>query len=239
MDNGENPEFRNKCLMAKNMVMKKFLALVLLVAVSVAVYAQTKKVSVMGDSYSTYSGFIPEGYAVYYPNPGVDVNDPSQTWWNLYVKTMGYQLEKNDSWSGSTICTTGYGGRDASNSAFISRIDSLGRPDIIFVFGATNDSWANSPIGEYMYSKWTKEDLKTFRPALAYLLKGLKKKYKKAKIYAILNSELKSEINESFRTICKRYKVSLIELHDIEKQSGHPSIKGMQSICDQLVDATR
>ena len=35
----------------------------------------------------------------------------------------------------------------------------------------------------------------------------------------------------------KQYKVQLVELHDIEKQNGHPSISGMKSICDQLIEA--
>jgi hypothetical protein len=39
------------------------------------------------------------------------------------------------------------------------------------------------------------------------------------------------------REVCKHYNVKLVELHDIEKQSGHPSINGMKSICDQLLEA--
>ncbi len=33
--------------------------------------------------------------------------------------------------------------------------------------------------------------------------------------------------------------VQLIELHDIDKQNRHPSISGMKSICDQLLEAIR
>ena len=56
-------------------------------------------------------------------------------------------------------------------------------------------------------------------------------------VYALLNSELAESINESFREICKHYNVQLIELHDIDKQNGHPSISGMKSICEQLIEA--
>ena len=76
-----------------------------------------------------------------------------------------------------------------------------------------------------------------FRPALACLLDLLQKRYPKAKIYSLLNSELREEINESMRVVCKHYGVQLIELHDIEKQNGHPSINGMKSICEQLLEA--
>ncbi len=219
--------------------MKKIIAAALLLAITLASSAQTKKVSILGDSYSTFKDCNPEGYAPFYPNDKNDVTDPSQTWWSLYIKANGYQLEENNSWGGTTICTTGYGGWDTSKSSFLSRIDMLGNPDIIFVFGGTNDAWAHSPIGEYKYSDWTADDCKTFRPALACLLDGLKKKYPEAEIYAILNSELQEEVNVSFREICKHCDVQLIELYDIEKQNGHPSIKGMQSICQQLLDAIK
>ena len=36
--------------------------------------------------------------------------------------------------------------------------DELGCPDVIFIFGATNDCWAGAPLGEYKYGGWTKED---------------------------------------------------------------------------------
>ena len=173
-----------------NNKMKKVFFMMLMVAAFAHVSAQTRKVSVLGDSYSTFTGVIPEYYSTFYPNDRNDVKEVEQTWWSLYIKAKGYTLEKNDSWGGTTICGTGYGRMDSSRSNFISRVDSLGNPDIIFVFGGTNDAWANSPIGEYQYSDWTKEDCKNFRP-----------------------------------------------LHDIEKQNGHPSIKGMKSICEQLLEA--
>lgn len=219
--------------------MKKVLFTLLMFAATIAVAAQTKKVSILGDSYSTYKGIIPSNYSTFYPDANNDVTSVDQTWWSLYIKAKGYQLEKNDSWGGTTICGTGYGRMDSSRSNFISRVDSLGNPDIIFVFGGTNDAWANSPVGEYQYSDWTKDDCKNFRPALACLLDMLQKRYPKASIYSILNSELREPINESFREICKHYNVQLIELHDIEKQNGHPSVSGMKSICDQLLEAIK
>lgn len=217
--------------------MKRSLCVALLMAAAFALSAQTKKVSILGDSYSTYKGYIPEKYAPFYPDANNDVKDVEQMWWSLYIDAKGYQLEKNDSWGGTTICGTGYGRMDSSRSAFTSRVDQLGDPDIIFIFGGTNDAWAGSPIGEYQYSDWTKEDCKSFRPALACLLDMLMKRYPDAEIYSILNSELREEINESSREICKHYGIQLIELHDIEKQNGHPSVKGMKSICDQLIEA--
>ena len=217
--------------------MKKLFLVMLMVAMCASLSAQKKKVSVLGDSYSTFVGVIPSNYSSFYPNDRNDVTEIEQTWWDLYIKAKGYTLEKNDSWGGTTICGTGYGRMDTSRSNFISRVDSLGHPDIIFVFGGTNDAWANSPIGEYQYSDWTQEDCKQFRPALACLIDMLQKRYPEAEICFILNSELKEPVNESMREVCKHYNVKLVELHDIEKQNGHPSISGMKSICAQLLEA--
>ncbi len=215
----------------------KIVLLLALFTMSLSALAQTKKVSILGDSYSTFAGMNPEGYAPFYPNDRNDVTKVEQTWWSLYTTAKGYELEKNDSWGGTTICNTGYGGMDATHMGFLSRVEKLGNPDIIFLFGGTNDAWANSPIGEYKYSDWSDVDCKSYRPALACLLDKLKTLYPDAEIYSILNSELKEEINESTRVICNHYNVQLIELQDIEKQNGHPSIKGMQAICDQLLSA--
>ena len=169
----------------------------MLLGAAVAVSAQTKKVSILGDSYSTFQGVNPEGYNPFYPNDRNDVTEVSQTWWDLYIKAKGYQLEKNDSWGGSTIC---------------------------------------GPLGEYQWSDWTKDDCKNFRPAMACLIDMLKKQYPKAQLYSILNSELRDTFNESMREVCKHCGVQLIELHDIDKQNGHPSIAGMKSICEQLLE---
>jgi hypothetical protein len=51
----------------------------LMVTMTVSVSAQTKKVSVLGDSYSTFIGVIPANYATFYPNDRNDVTEVSQT----------------------------------------------------------------------------------------------------------------------------------------------------------------
>lgn len=151
-----------------------------------------------------------------------------------FLNNYGYALEVNNSYSGSTICHTGYNKEDYSDRSFITRMDKLGNPELILIFGATNDSWANAPIGEYQFDSWTKADLYSFRPALAYLLNGLQCLYPNARVYYMLNSELKSSINESVYTICQHYDVPVVTLYNIDKQRSHPSIAGMTSISTQM-----
>lgn len=220
-----------------------------LVGESEGAFAQ-KKVSILGDSYSTFKGYIlPEVNEPWYPFEGKDDNGKymndvrkvEQTWWRVFLDNNKdkYILEKNNSYSGATISCHGYKGQDGKPEdycyrSYNTRCVNLGNPDIILIFGATNDSWAGAEVGEYQQSNFTKQDLWYFRPALAQLLQNVKMYYPKAQLYYILNSELRDEINESIHTLCNVYQVPVIDLHDIEKQAGHPSIKGMKAIAEQV-----
>ena len=221
--------------------MKKTLSLLCLLFVCVVAGAQTKSVSVLGDSYSTFEGAIPKGNAIWYfkrNNPNqTDVNRVEQTWWSLLIADKGWTLEMNESYSGSTICNTGYNKDDYSDRSFTKRMVNLGNPDIIFIFGATNDSWAHSPIGEYKYNDITTDDLWSFRPAMAKMLAWMKEHYAQSDIYFLLNDGLSADINTSVKTICEHYDVKCIELQQIDKMAGHPSVKGMQQIAKQVAEA--
>ena len=220
---------------------KAILLLVLLLTVSWA-SAQRKTVSVLGDSYSTFEGYLcPKDNAIwYFENHNAnqtDVQSVTQTWWHLLITRQGWQLCQNNSYSGATICNTGYNREDYTDRSFVTRMKNLGCPDIIFIFGATNDSWARSPIGEFKYDGITQEDLWTFRPAMARMLQWMKNRYINTELYFILNDGLSPEVTSSAKTICEHYGVKCIELHDIDKKAGHPSVKGMQQIADQIAAA--
>ena len=223
--------------------MKKLLLSFLLLTGAVYCYAQSLSVSVLGDSYSTYEGYVsPSTNEMwYYAKHGnnTDVSDVTQTWWWQVVHDGGFRLCQNNSYSGSTIGYHGYDGNDYSERSFLSRMDNLGCPDVIFVFGATNDSWAGEPVGDYKYEGWTKGDFYTFRPAMAYMLHHMQRRYPNVPIYFILNTELREDITESCRTICSHYGIKCIALHDIDKKNGHPSIKGMKSIAEQVLKAMK
>lgn len=205
--------------------------------------AQTK-ISILGDSYSTFKGYVyPDYNAVWYGNTVKeedqkqnDVSDVDQTWWRLLIKKMGAELIYNNSYSGATICHTGYKQRDCSERSYVTRMQNLGDPDIILIFGGTNDDWAQAPIGEVKYEKWTHKDLFKFRPAFCYLLHQMKELYPEARICNITNCDMRDVISKSMDEICKHYGILNIQLKDIKKKAGHPSIEGMQMICDQVYE---
>lgn len=206
--------------------------------------AQKKSVSILGDSYSTFEGFVtPATNELWYYAQGergrTDVMNVSETWWHQLIKRQGWKLCINNSYSGATISYTGYSGNDYSSRSFLTRMTDLGCPDIIFIFGATNDSWAGSPIGEYQYENLTKANMWQFRPAMARMLEWMTQRYVGAEIYFLLNDGLKESIGESVRTICQHYGVKCIELQGIDKKSGHPSVKGMQQIAEQIEAALK
>ena len=205
-------------------------------------HAAKPVVSILGDSYSTFEGYIPVGNAVWYdtrPNPKkTDVSDVKHTWWWQFISRGGYILGVNDSYSGATVSYTGYNGADYSDRSFITRLPRLGSPDILLIFGATNDSWAGVKVGEYSYAEpLSGPQLYEFRPAMARLLSEAVNRYPGTEIYFIINSELRDDITQSIREVCDHYSVRYIQLHDIDKISGHPSRAGMTAIADQLLEA--
>lgn len=219
--------------------MRRIIIFITLALLSISAGAQRKAVSILGDSYSTFEGYVtPDTNEMWYygkiENGRTDVEDVTQTWWHQLIKKQGWKLCINNSYSGSTISYCGYGGNDYTKRSFLTRMTELGNPDIIFIFGATNDSWAGAPVGEYQYENLDKANMWTFRPAMARMLQWMTNRYIGADIYFILNDQLRQEINESVKTICEHYGVKLIELKDIDKKSGHPSVKGMQQIAEQI-----
>ena len=154
-------------------------------------------------------------------------------------------LLQNNSFSGSTIGNTGYNASDASKTSFIGRIDKLiengyfenNRVDTLLIFGGTNDSWADAPIGEIIESDWKREDLFYVLPAYSYLLHRIKEKIPSARVVCIINTDLKSEIADNLKRISDENGVDTVVLENIDKIDGHPSAIGMTQITEQILSS--
>lgn len=224
--------------------MKRTILFSLFLVCCLVASAQAKPVvSILGDSYSSYEGYIPRGNEPYYFEPWrdqrTDVNDVKQMWWWQVISEGGYKLGVNDAYSGATICYTGYDNRDYRDRSFITRTDRLGSPDIILVLGGTNDAWAHVPLGEYKYEKYALADLYTFRPAMARMMQLLQNHYPGTRIYMIVNDGLDKAYTESMTTVCKKLGIKTIMLHDIDKKGNHPSIVGMKQVARQVLDGMK
>ena len=212
---------------------------VLLLAASCGVQ---RTVVILGDSYSTFEGYVPEGFAVWYDSNVKEQNDvceAEQTWWYKLIREKRLKLLGNNSYSGSTVCNTGYDGEDYSDRSFIARMPqtlgySSARPDVILIFGGTNDSWANAPLGSLKFSDWTEDDLKQALPAYCYMLDYYRTNAPGSRVINIVNDGLKPEITDGIVAAAKHYGMEYILLEGIDKGWGHPTVKGMQQICDAL-----
>ncbi len=203
------------------------------------------RVGILGDSYSTYMGFIPEGNNAWYgeeeeDKSKTDVWEVEQTWWYPLLKETGSELVENNSFSGSTIGSIGYDGSDASHSSYVTRMKQsfIGKHkyDTVFIFGGTNDTWAGTPVGELKYSDWQDEDLKQTIPSFCCVLDTVMRSNPKAKVINIINDIIKPEITEPMKEACRHYGVDCIQLKDIAKDNGHPNIAGMAAIREQIKD---
>ena len=197
---------------------------------------------IFGDSYSTFEGFVPDGYDIYYFENGysdTDVTKVSQTWWHQVAEEADLNIILNNSWSGSTIGYTGYDNVDCSKtSSFIHRLVELKensffddhKIDTVFVFGGTNDSWSDAPLGEVKFSDWKENELYFVLPAISYFLNLLKETLPQAKIYCLINTELKPEIASCMKQACEKYDITPVTFDNIDKICGHPTIQGMKDI---------
>ena len=109
------------------------------------------KLSILGDSISTFKGWIPEGNLVFYPENGA-VKDVAQTWWKIVLDELGLTLCANGSSSGSA--SFGYSQEaDPMYGCSDYRISQLAgadgeAPDIIIVYMGTNDVLMSAAIGD-------------------------------------------------------------------------------------------
>lgn len=205
-----------------------------------------KNVLILGDSYSTFEGYIPGGNAVYYTKSGREDNDVTsvnETWWHLLSEELGLNIVRNESWSGSTVCYTRYNGEDCSRtSSFIFRLNRLQEQgffneneiDTLLIFGGTNDSWANSPLGTETFTDYSHENLFNVLPALSFIIKRAKEILPEANIVFIVNSSLKYEISKAVINASEHFGTSYVLLGELDKSKGHPTVKGMSQIKDQI-----
>lgn len=108
------------------------------------------RISIIGDSISTFAGWEPSPYTSHYPNESCDITSVEHTWWyrlaDYYMDNT--VIDSNISFSNTTVTKNLYG--DSSEywfgydfcSRFIS-CRGMGNPDVIIIHGGTNDYYHN------------------------------------------------------------------------------------------------
>ncbi len=159
------------------------------------------KISILGDSISTYEGYQPYGYSIYYRDDRLydnELENVNDTWWMQVIDAIGGELDVNASISGSTVA-----GRFFPSACSDERCSALGTtdaPDLILVYMGTNDRGFSVPVGMERAT-----DMNSFYGAYRQMLKKIKKNYPSAKIVCAtlpmgrLNAENRAEYDRFMR----------------------------------------
>lgn len=145
-------------------------------------------ISIMGDSISTFDGWLPEGFYDFYPLNG-EVKEVEQTWWKMLLQETELQLCVNASSSGSTCVGDSASTDDPQSGCSDYRISALAdgegnAPDLILVYMGTNDVIQNIPLGDNVGSTSVAEGtIENFSDAYCLILDKLKANYPQAQIY--------------------------------------------------------
>ena len=230
-----------------------------------------KKVSILGDSISTYQGYMysPDAYCAY---PQTWMDNVNNTYWMRTILRFNAILGVNDSWAGTMVSNTQptdsgqYGpNRCLSSQTRINHLGENGTPDIIVVYGGTNDIGQQVEIGtfntenpiNYTDAQIAALPVATFADAYRAMLIRLQKTYPTTKIVAIMPNYINSSLDhyisdvldeyiEMARTICDYFGVKYLDcrtcgitLFNRNTYLGdgiHPNSDGMELISDQLVN---
>lgn len=188
------------------------------------------KVSIIGDSIGTFTGYNPTGYETHYPSG--DVTDVTQTWWMRLLNSSGAALEVNASYGRSRVTTrTGY-------PDFYERANSavLGNPDFIIVELGTNDSSGSIALGDYTYpSDYTTLSETEFRPAFIKGMMALQANFPNAVIFAVI-LKMDDPYAKSIMVICQHFGITCIDCRGYKTQDGtHPNAYGMREISGSVL----
>lgn len=200
-----------------------------------------KKISILGDSISTYKGYIPEGYSAFYPYPTADFGDVNQTWWMQVINNLGASLLKNNSWGGSCVAE-GTGNSSTTNDSRLKEVlFGTEQPDIIIIFMGSNDCASDSV------------SLEKFNDSYNKMLEKLIKLCPNAEIYVMTlpesimyrnKSENHIKYNEVIRNNVKAFNLQLIELENMYGSTGcdsylidsaHPNLAGMNLFANTVI----
>lgn len=211
--------------------------------------------SIIGDSISTYEGYNPPNYAVFYDITQQALNGLTSvydTWWAKVNQAIHAYLCVNNSYSGSRVT-----GNSFPAGSSIERISGLrtaeNSPDIILVYIGFNDFGNGVEIRRKKTVLPRRRDCSFFEEAYDYMIEQIKKQYPGAKVICgtLLRSRLKSdeswefperyagvefeEYNNAIRKTARKKKVFLADVGSYESRyetldGSHPTVEGHKTI---------
>lgn len=201
-----------------------------------------EKIGILGDSYSTFSGYIPEDYYAYYSRESGEscgyVNDVELTWWMQVIRAFDCELVINSSYSGSCVCNFARD-TDVSEASFTTRMkNDLGSDkelDTVLIYGGTNDVWRNVSRGEVNFGEVTKEELNSLYPAVCHTVGFLRASHPNARIVFMTNWFFDEEVIDVVQSVCDHFGAEHLPIQKVETVNDHPTASGMKQIADQVI----
>ncbi len=193
---------------------------------------EQKTLSVIGDSISTFAGYIPEDVPapnIYYHGNNAGVNNVHKMWWQIVCDKLGFKRNTINAYGGSRVTNTNALGEATTGVSRATALDNGADPDIIIAYIGINDFNGGVTIGDYTGNGVIPDDTTEFATAYARMLYNIRKKYKLAKVYCMTlpacqftldeidypecNSAgtYQYEFNEVIRKIARAYNCSVIE----------------------------
>lgn len=206
---------------------------------------QNAYLSVIGDSISTYEGYIPKGhlhFPEYSATGSVSVN---QTWWKKTVNDLGCRLGINNSYSGTCVMQQ-YGAYTSSET--LQRLRKCTRsdnipPDIIVVFMGMNDCLIENVSTDQFAKSYRNmiNNLHTLYPDAVLFFATLSYEVNyESKGTEALNKHLESKevMNGIIRDLAKEYNHTVIEFasafnsREYLLDTVHTNYKGMEKLAE-------
>lgn len=191
-----------------------------------------KRVSIVGDSISTYLG-VSSGTNSYYPT--ADVTSVERTWWHKFVAKTGATLQQNVSQTGAWIAEG-----DTLHESLIVKVGQIEQVDIVVLAGGQNDVWNNVPIGQIDLMKDTSalDDTKFSDAYIHYVRSALEKAIEK--VICVITNEIPQDYADVIKAVANYYDcicVDLTQQYVSKVTKGHPDYQGMMMMAESVISA--
>ena len=204
---------------------------------SATVSLQGKKVSILGDSISTFTGTMPADYNIYYPESG-DIPNAGQTWWGQLLANTGMVLCRNASSANTDVTGNSLALDGSAPGCSIRRLVDLrgtdgSSPDVIIIYMGINDFARSRTLGSFTSpGVQTEGEVMVFTDAYELMLQKIKALYPTASIYCCtllercdlngntgapavnLNGDTVADFNTQIKAIAKAYGASVIDFYN-------------------------
>ncbi len=193
--------------------------------------ATVKKVSLLGDSISTYQGFMlaDESYSMnkFYPVLGTapQVSNEQLTWWwrLIYDKMSDTRLEFDNAYSGSSVTYTdvkidgmaSFDHRCNTNSIQKRALDyGVGSPDILFFYAGRNDFGVFGDKTDLLLGDYSEPSLETaydssretlfnnYSQGAVAILRNFHNDHPAAKILMIMHDQMSDGYEDAANAVC-------------------------------------